>query len=564
MSSNLQTVTISTYLCCRLKALGVGHIFGIPGDYVLPFFDELIDGPHGVEHILVCNELNGAYAADGYAKVTGFGAMAVTFGVGSFSTINAVAGAFADSTPLIVIAGAPTVQVLTTPTERKLHHAMDTNFDACVEAFRPITVASHRLMSVATAPREIDEILRIAYQKKKPVYLEIPYDLQTEQVPLSGEPVDLILNQSSDKNLRAAVEATREILQKAKTRAIVAGHLLQRESLVSEAKGLVKSLNAAVATTFVGKIADLEGDSNAAGLYMGGMSNEVTRKAVEGADATIALGMTLNEFDTGIFTARLEGESCIWADFDKVTIGSRVFDKVYLRQFVPDLLSCCKNISEGNLNIGKGRRFYFERADKFTSTEKPLRIDRLFVQFANFFKSGDLVFGDTGGYINAAQAEFPSGVDIFGCGNYGSLGSGFGMFTGAVFSHQAAKRRRYIITGDGAFHMTAQEVSTLIKYGIDCVIFILDNQGYGAERQIYPGKERSYNNTPVWAYESLGQAMGGTEGRNTTGYIAATEKEMDAIFAQLTEPVGVNIVRIKLDPWDSASYNVKFSQALRH
>ncbi len=75
-------VTISTYLLMRLKELNVNHLFGIPGDYVLPFFDELIDQPHGVQHVLTRNELNGSYAADGYSRENGFGAMAVTFGVG--------------------------------------------------------------------------------------------------------------------------------------------------------------------------------------------------------------------------------------------------------------------------------------------------------------------------------------------------------------------------------------------------------------------------------------------------------------------------------------------------
>jgi len=125
-----QQITPSNYLFLRLKELGCEQLFGIPGDDVLPFFDELIDGDHGVEHILVCNELNGAYTADGYAKMAGYGTMGVTFGVGSLSTANAVGGAWADDTPMLVIAGGPTVEVLTTPTHKRYHHVVGTDMDA--------------------------------------------------------------------------------------------------------------------------------------------------------------------------------------------------------------------------------------------------------------------------------------------------------------------------------------------------------------------------------------------------------------------------------------------------
>ncbi|KZK77853.1 Alpha-keto-acid decarboxylase [Pseudovibrio sp. W64] len=566
MSSQSTKVSVSTYLFLRLKEVGANHVFGIPGDYVLPLFDELIDQDHGVEHILVCNELNGAYAADGYSKMSGFGAVAVTYGVGSLSTANAVGGSFADSTPMIVIAGTPTIEVLTTPTPRKLHHVIDTNFDACLEAFRPITAASHRLTRLETASAEIDDLSRTAMQRKKPVYLEIPYDLQLAEVEKPTEPLDLWLNQSSQVNLKAALCHTVGLLNSSQTRSVVTGHLLQREKLIEETKSLVECLNASVATTFVGKIPAFEGHPNAAGMYMGAMSCDATKTTVETADLALVAGMTLNEFDTGVFTSKLgEEQDCIWMDFDQVLINNHVYDKVYLRDFLPALLKEAKNDQAGTLEISKTvRRFSFQRSDRFDPTDKNLTIDRLFVQLANYAKAGDVMFGDTGGYINASQAEYPVGVDIHGCGNYGSLGAGFALFCGGIFAKEASGRRCYMITGDGAFHMTAQELSTLIKYETDCVLFVLDNKGYGAERQIYPGKERSYNNTPVWNYEELGSAFGGVEGQTCNSFVVRTEKDMAELLDNLDKPKGVNIVRIILDPWDSASFNVKFSEALRH
>ena len=98
-------MTITDFLLARLKAIGIDHLFGIPGDYILPFF-EALDGSD-IKHIAPCNELNGGYAADGYARLRGAGAIAVTYGVGAFSLINAVAEAYAERVPLVVISGGP-------------------------------------------------------------------------------------------------------------------------------------------------------------------------------------------------------------------------------------------------------------------------------------------------------------------------------------------------------------------------------------------------------------------------------------------------------------------------
>ena len=96
-------MTISDYLLTRLHELGVEHIFGIPGDFILPFFLAMVNSE--VSHIAACNELNAGYAADGYARLKGLGVAAVTYGPGSFSIVNAVSGAYAESVPLLVISG---------------------------------------------------------------------------------------------------------------------------------------------------------------------------------------------------------------------------------------------------------------------------------------------------------------------------------------------------------------------------------------------------------------------------------------------------------------------------
>jgi len=97
--------TIATYIIARLKQAGLRHAFGVPGDYVLTFMDRLIEG--GIELIGTCNELNAGYAADAYARIKGIGCVCVTWGVGGFSAMNAIAGAYAEQVPLVVLVGGP-------------------------------------------------------------------------------------------------------------------------------------------------------------------------------------------------------------------------------------------------------------------------------------------------------------------------------------------------------------------------------------------------------------------------------------------------------------------------
>lgn len=529
------------------------------------FFDEILDGNHGVKHIMPRNELNGTYAADGYSKMNGFGAMVVTFGVGSLSCTNAIAGAYADDTPIMVIAGTAAVEVLTTPTERRYHHVIENNFDTNIEMFKHITCASQRLVDLSTATFDVDQILRKAMQTKKPVYLEVPYDLQNAMVDAPTRPLDLMLEQSSAVNLNAALEASVALLEKSKTRSVLTGHLLQRENMIPQGMQLVDQLNAAVATTFSCKMGDFEAHPNSIGIYMGEVSEDYTKEMMDGADVAIALGVTFNEFDTGVFTTRLgQQQDVIWVRKDYVEINGERYDMVYLRDFVPALLGAIRHIDAGELTLQARRMFAFEQKDRFTATDNELTIDRLFIQFSNYLQAGDMLYGDTGGFINASQAEFPADIVMHGCGNWGSLGAGFGMFVGANFANEQHHRRSVSIQGEGAFTMSAQDLATLIEHKKDLALFILDNSGYGAERAIHPGKERSYNDIAVWKYEKLAEALGGTEGVDVHSYVAHTEKDIDAIFKALKEPEGVNIVRVMLDPNDSATFNLRFSQLLQH
>lgn len=148
--------TISDYLLDRLAELGVGSVFGVPGDYTLSLLDHVVAHPV-LEWVGCANELNAGYAADGYGRMRGAAALMTTFGVGELSAINAVAGSFAEHVAVVHIVGAPSSG--TQAAGRIVHHSLgDGIFTQFLEMHDKITCARAAL-SPETACSEIDRVL---------------------------------------------------------------------------------------------------------------------------------------------------------------------------------------------------------------------------------------------------------------------------------------------------------------------------------------------------------------------------------------------------------------------
>src|SRR5437773_3035972 len=164
--------SIGEYLIHRLYAHGVRHVFGIPGDYVLGFYDLVFKSK--LRLINTCDEQGAGFAADAYARVRGLGAVCVTYCVGGLKVANTTAEAFAEKSPVVVISGAPGIG------EREKHpllHHKVREFETQKRVFEQLAVASTVLSDPQTAFQEIDRVLHAAFRYKRPVYIELPRDL---------------------------------------------------------------------------------------------------------------------------------------------------------------------------------------------------------------------------------------------------------------------------------------------------------------------------------------------------------------------------------------------------
>ena len=330
--SRKQTVSIGEYLIQRLYAHGVRHVFGIPGDYVLGFYDQLRRSR--LQTIITCDEQGAGFAADAYARVRGIGALCVTYCVGGLKVANPVAGAFAEKSPVIVITGAPGVK------EREknplLHHKVR-EFDTQKKVFDQITVAATVLDNPQTAFQEIDRVIHAALRYKRPAYIELPRDI----VGLKGDPNYTpreVIETSDPRTLEASLAEAAEMINAARKPVILADVEVHRFGLQRELLQLARKTNIPVAATLLGKSVIGENHPFYLGVYEGAMCRDEVRHYVESSDCVIMLGAFITDINLGVFTARLDPARSIYATSEKLSIRYHTYENVQFQDFMRGLL----------------------------------------------------------------------------------------------------------------------------------------------------------------------------------------------------------------------------------
>jgi TPP-dependent 2-oxoacid decarboxylase len=542
-------MTVSDYLLARLKALGVDHVFGIPGDFILPFFQAMVHSD--VAHIATCNELNAGYAADGYARLKGLGAAAVTYGPGSFSIVNAVAGAYAESVPLLVISGGPSCEAYRE--QPVLHHTLPGKYDASLKIFAQITAYSALLNDPEQATAQIDEALRVCLSQNKPVFLEIPSDIQVHpcEAPAAFQSAPPLRD---DTELAAAISDILVRVQKGQRTVIVPGHEIHREGLEDKMLQLLEKTGLPAASMFIGKADFLEQHPQCIGAYQGAGSLEQVRDYVETADTVLFLGVVLSDFNLGGFTAKLSTDQVVLALDQQVNSAARSYADVPLSELIDGLLEA---LPAGEPDGAAPQHQFSHRTDQPFEVVPNAQMTnkRFYDRMAHFIRAGDIVAADAGCAINATQLQFPQGVTYLASCYWASIGMGFGAAFGACMA--AGPRQRVIaLEGDGSFQMSAQELSSMARYGCPAIVFVVNNQGYTAERLIHDGP---FNDIAPWRYHQLPAAFGGT------GMEVRTEGELEAALAVADTHAGPGplLIEVHIDPWDASEAFTLMSETLR-
>jgi TPP-dependent 2-oxoacid decarboxylase len=511
-------MTVGKYLVKRLEQLRLEHVFGVPGDYMLTFFEYLEKSK--IKLIGNCNELNAGYAADAYARIKGLSAVCVTYDVGGLSLLNAVVGSFAERLPVIVISGGP--KITERPHHHLLHHTIG-DMDLQYKIYEKVTVAAVILMDPEKAPAQIDETIAACIRLKRPVYIEIPLDIV--DMPCRG-PERLKIDEAivSDKDsLKEAIEETAGILKKSRNPIVLAGIEPHRFHIQKELKSLIEHLGYPFAVSLLGKSVLSEKHPQFVGVYGGVASRPEARALAEGADCILCLGTLMTDVELGHERILRDQSKMILANSDKVRVRHHTYDNISLKDFMDGLR---KKIPRGKTKLLKMKHPSEEAKKKFVpKSDAAITVKRFYERMNHFIKGDDIIIADTGDCLfSAADLLLPDGARFLDQAFYLSIGYSVPATLGAQLA--APGKRVVTFVGDGAFQMTGQELSTIIWHGLHPVVFLMNNKGYAVERVMNDG---SFNDLSDWQYHLLPGIFNGRRGVEvrTEGELEETLKSID-------------------------------------
>lgn len=536
--------TIGQYLLKRLYEAGVKHIFGVPGDYVLGFYDLMVKSP--VQHIGTTREDTAAFAADGYARCLGMGALAVTYGVGALNTVNAVAGAYAESSPVVVISGGPGVREQRD--DPLIHHRFGP-FTFQREIFERITCVSVVLDDPVIAFRQIDHAIAAARRFCKPVYIEIPRDMvMAEGYPMPEVAMDSFI--SDETALSEAIAETTELMAKSVSPIIIAGIEVHRRRLQEALVKFVERTKLPILATLSGKSVIAERHPAYLGIYQGAMSSENARYTVEQSDLLLMLGVTLNDIDTGIYTAKLDPHSMIRASMDEVVISAHRYPRVSLADFLAKLMGSIKICSEAYPSKPAALK-----SSAFPEENRSITIARLIERINQALSDEMIVVCDVGDCLFAAiDLQVHEQSEFLASGFYATMGFAVPAALGAQIARP--DHRALILVGDGAFQMTGTELSTHAHFGLNPIVVVFNNEGYSTERGILEGP---FNDISSWRFDRLGEVFG-----PLTGYDVTTEEAFEtALISALNNQTMPSIINVHLSVDDSSSSMKRLAEHLK-
>lgn len=526
--------SIGEYLIRRLEDYGIGHCFGIPGDYVLSFYTMLEQS--SIQAVGCTREDCAGFAADAYARVHGMGALCVTYCVGGLSVCNSIAGAYAEKSPVVMITGSPGLRERI---HNPLLHHMVRNFRTQYDVFEKLCCAGTELNDPLTAFSEIDRVLATCARFKRPVYIEIPRDMVHVR-PSISPPYEHDEPESDTLALAEAVDETVRRIEIAKQPVLLLGVEIHRFHLEDEAVRLAESSGIPMAATMLGKGVVAETHPLYMGLYEGALGRDEVTKYVEASDCVLMLGTFMTDINLGIYTAELNLSDCIYATSEQLRVRYHHYHDVRLQDFVQALAARHPRPKNPPPPAPTGWR----KVPFTLQPQKSITITRLMLRLEEQLDSNTVVIADVGDALFGATELTTHGkTEFLSPAYYTSMGF---AVPAALGVHMARPTARVVaIVGDGAFQMTGMELSNLVRHKFPTVVIVLDNRGYGTERLLHPGEWR-FNDIQPWDYHRLPELLGGGK-----GYDIHTEGDFDAALkAAWADRTGPSILQVHIDPQD--------------
>ncbi|QSS52791.1 pyruvate decarboxylase [Histoplasma capsulatum var. duboisii H88] len=519
-------VDIAHYLFTRLHQVGIRAVHGLPGDYNLVALDYLPNC--GLQWVGNCNELNAGYAADGYARVNGMGALVTTFGVGELSALNAVAGSYSEFVPVVHIVGQPS-----TASQRDgmlLHHTLaNGDFNVFANMSANISCYVAKLNDPHEAAALIDSAIRECWIRSRPVYITLPTDMTKKKV--EGErlktPIDLKRPENEVEKEEYVVDIVLKYLHAAKSPVILVDACAIRHRVLDEVQDLVIKSGLPTFVTPMGKSAIDETLPNYGGVYAGNGSNPGVKERVESSDLILNIGAIKSDFNTAGFTYRIGRMNSIDFHSNFVAVRYSEYPNVHMKGVLRKVVD-----RMGQLNVTPGPRVINQPPKQEPSETSAISHAWFWPTVGQWLREKDIIITETGtANFGIWETRFPKGVTALSQVLWGSIGYALGACQGAALAAKLGNqdRRTVLFIGDGSFQLTAQELSTMIRHNLTPIIFVICNDGYTIERCIH-GWDASYNDIQPWKFGDLVPAFGAKSSTFKTHTIK-TKKELVDLFA---------------------------------
>ncbi|MGW5434417.1 alpha-keto acid decarboxylase family protein [Streptomyces sp. NPDC004059] len=532
--------TVGQYLVDRLRQLGLDHLFAIAGDYSIEWLNHYV-APSGVQIVEEVNEVNAGYAADGYARLKGIGALCVTYSAGALCAVNAVAGAYVEKVPLVLINGTPSVKKTITfeQTGYSAHHFISGR-QTDLQSFEHLTVAAIRIDNPDLAPTLIDYALTQCITERRPIYVELLQDM----VDLECEPPRGVLKPartlSDETSLEQSVTRISGQLESAENPLIWLGVEIDRLGLQDKAMSLIQKLNVPFVTELLSKSVLSEDDGLFVGVLDGQASSTTVTDLADASDFILALGVWLTDINSLGWDP--DYDKTAFASFDAVKFGTYFGGQVALEHLIDGILAEKIAPKERKLPEKPARSVpAVGEADAIT-------YQGFYNHIQQYIDRNTIVSADASmNYFGSLLLDIPSPGGFIVQSSYSSIGYSGPAATGICLA-KGPGHKVMVFSGDGGFQMTAQCLSTQSRFGLDPIIFVIDNGVYAVEQwladaAVFHSDEPFYKPCLLhrWDYSRLAEVFG------CQGWEVGTYRELsDAVTGALENSSGPSIIQVRV------------------
>ena len=583
-------IPLARYLYTRLRQQGVHAVHGVPGDFTLKALDYL--APAKVKWIGTCNELNAAYAADGYARVRGLSALMTTYGVGELSAINGIAGSYAEYVPVVSIVGTP--QRRLQDEKKNVHHTMgDGRPRVFAEMARHVTVAQANLIDERTAVEEVDRVMATSLRQSRPVYIEMPADMVAKEIDADRLLEDVIVEKEADREQEKLVDELLRRIYEAKRPLLLVDNGGGVRQLRQEINDFVKTSGLPTLCMPSGNNMVEHSHPNFYGVHSGPVGQIDTMPYVDEADLVLAFGPMFSDTQTLSWKVVPAEEKMITLNKNSIhspSINNGKETTISLGNFLTTLTKSLdrSRLSQPDVSsLGDFRTIQPQAYAGSNGVDLDAAIDQtsFYLRLSPYLRRHDtIILGNATPILGGRDLVLPPHAQIIASGQWFSIGQMFPLSMGVSLArqHQSGEisaGRTVLLDGDGGFQVTVQELGTIIRYRIPMTIFLINNSGYAYERQIH-GLYEDYNDLAPWRYTDLARTFGATNSQlanvaraekgtpseeyTVRNYVIQTWRDLEELLAneEFCEGKGLHFVDVRMGKFDvPEKFKVVFQRA---